>query len=90
MGFVHDVLALVLPGALFNLVAHSARLRLRRVEGYALLFYTLLAGWLIQGATGLLNGLLLIAWEWIGFERMVFQADAYRAMTISGGMYFLR
>ena len=31
MGFVHDMLALVLPGALFNLVAHSARLRLRRV-----------------------------------------------------------
>ena len=31
MGFVHDMLALVLSGALFNLVAHSARLRLRRV-----------------------------------------------------------
>ena len=86
MGFVHDMLALVLPGALFNLVAHSARLRLRRVEGYALLFYTLLAGWVIQGITEPVNGLLLTAWERIGFESVVFEADAYRAVTISGSM----
>ena len=86
MGFVQDILALVLPGALFNLIAHAARLRLQRVEGYALLFYTLLAGWMIQGATGLLNGLLLLAWEEFGFERMVFEADAYSAVTITGGM----
>ena len=86
MGFVHDMLGLVLSGALFNLIAHSARLRLRRVEGYALLFYTLLAGWIIQGVTGSVNGLLLIVWERIGFESVVFEADAYRAATISGGM----
>lgn len=86
MGFVLGVLSLVLPGALFVLLAHSARLRLRRVEGYALLFYTLLAGWVIQGATGLLNDLLLIAWERIGLERMVFEADAHRTATIWGGM----
>lgn len=86
MGFVQDILALVLPGALFNLLAHSARLRLRRVEGYALLFYTLLAGWILQGATRLLDGLLLIAWEMTGLEPFVFEPDAYRAVTISGGM----
>ncbi len=86
MGFVQDILALVLPGAMFTWGAHYARLRLRRVEGYALLFYTLLVGWIIQGATRLLNGLLLIAWERLGLERMVFEADAYRAMTITGGM----
>ena len=86
MGFVHDMLALVLPGALFNLVAHFVRLRLRRVEGYALLFYTLLAGWIIQGITGPLNGLLLIAWDRFGFDPVAFGADAYRAATISGSM----
>ncbi len=86
MGFVHEVLSLVLAGAVFNLVAHFARLRLRRVEGYALLFYTLLAGWMIQGATGLLNDLLLILWEGTGFERFVLEEDAYGALTITGGM----
>ncbi len=86
MGFVHDILALVLPGALFNLIAHSTRLRLRRVEGYALLFYTLLAGWLIQGATGLVNDLLFIALERFGSEPIMLEADAYRVATISGGM----
>ena len=52
MGFVHEVLALVLPGALFTVLTHWVRFRLRRTEGYALLFYTLLAGWLIQQAVG--------------------------------------
>ena len=61
MGLVQDVLALVLPGALFNLLTHSARLRLRQVEGYALLFYTLLVGWTIQTIVGLTNSLLLAA-----------------------------
>ena len=88
MGFIQDILALVLLGALFNLTTHSARLRLRRVEGYALLFYTLLAGWMIQGATVLLKGLLLIVWKHIGLEPLVFEADAYRAVTISVGMLF--
>ena len=87
MGFVQDILALVLPGALFSLVAHSARLRLRRVEGYALLFYTLLAGWVIQGATGLANDLLLITLEWAGFAPIVvLEADAFRTAAVSGGM----
>ena len=86
MGFVQDILALVLPRALFSLLAHSARLRLRRVEGYALLFYTLLAGWIIQGVTGLLSGLLLIAWEWIGLEPLVLEADAHRAVTMASTM----
>ena len=87
MGFVQDILALVLPGALFNLVAHSARLRLRRVEGYALLFYTLLVGWVIQGATGLANDLLLIALEWMGFAPIiVLEAGTFQAAAISGGL----
>lgn len=88
MGFVYDVLALALPGALFNLLAHAARLRLRRVEGYALLFYTLLVGWVIQGTIGLLNGLLLAVWEWVGFGPFWLEADAYRAATIWGGLLF--
>ena len=82
MGFVQDILSLVLPGALFILLAHATRLRLRRVEGYALLFYTLLAGWMIQGATGLLHGLLLIAWERIGLEHVVFNAEQRSSMKI--------
>ena len=86
MGFVQDILALVLPGALFNLVAHAARLRLRRAEGYALLFYTLLAGWMIQGAAWLLNGLLLTVWEWTGLGPFVLEAGGYRAATITGGL----
>ena len=79
---------LVLPGARFNLVAHFARLRLRlrRVEGYALMFHTLLAGWIIQVAAGLLNSLLLLAWERIGFERMAFETGTYATVTISSGM----
>ncbi len=86
MGFVQDILALVLPGALFNSVTHFARLRLRRAEGYSLLFYTLLAGWMLQGASGLAKSLLLISWEWNGFERVALEPDAYRAATITGGM----
>ncbi len=41
---------------------------------------------MIQGATELLNGLLLIAWELVGLEPLVFEADAHRAATISSGM----
>ena len=77
---------LVLPGARFNLVAHFARLRLRRAEGHALMFHALLAGWIIQVAAGLLNSLLLLAWERIGFERMAFEAGTYATVTISSGM----
>ena len=70
----------------FTWRAHYARLRLRRVEGYALLFYTLLVGWVIQGVAGLLNGLLLVVWDWTGLEHIVLEADAYKAATITGGM----
>ena len=86
MGLIQDILALVLPGALFILLAHAARLRLRRVEGYSLLFYTLLVGWMIQAATALFSGLLLFAWEWIGFKRVVLEANAYRWATITSSM----
>ena len=88
MGFVREVLALVLPGALFTLLTHWVRFRLRRTEGYALLFYTLLAGWLIQQAVGLLNGGLVAGMGAVGLETFVLTEGTYRAAMIGGGLTF--
>lgn len=88
MGFVHEVLALVLPGALFAALTHWVRFQLRRTEGYALLFYTLLAGWLIQQMVGILNGGLVAGMGALGLEPLLLTDGTYRAAMIGGALTF--
>ena len=76
MGFVHEVLALVLP--------RSAVHRSRTLGALSVAS----DGWLIQQAVGLLNGGLVAGMGAVGLETFVLTDGAYRAAMIGGGLTF--
>lgn len=86
MTFVYDLLSLVLPGAVFIFAAHLMRVSLRRVEGYAFLFSTLIAGWTIQLFADVSNWLMVVGLAKLGFEAMAVPEDVYPSLLVMRGM----